>query len=132
MEPIFFELPGNWPRVVPLLQKLIDRLPRTGMTIEALARDIQTGRKRVWIWNDFEAILLTTIAQQQNGRLYCSLSWAAGAGFLDCGDDLLPPIEEYAKTQGCFAVEIMGRKGWERLTKPYGYDFLFQSVMKEI
>lgn len=120
-----------WSRIRPLLQRLVEHETRHGMTVDTLTKRIASGQYQVWILNDIEALFLTTIYEQQNGRLVCSLSWAAGDNAIR-PDVVLPAIEAYARDHDCYAVEIMGRKGWERVVRNYGYAPFYVGVIKEL
>jgi len=101
------------------------------MTVAGLTQRIQSGQYRVWVLGDFQAVFLTTLYVQQNGRLVLSLSWA-------CGDEAIQPdliwprIEAYAREHDCYAVEIMGRKGWERVMRPFGFEPFYVGIIKEL
>lgn len=45
---------------------------------------------------------------------------------------LLDYFEVWAKTQGAEWVEVIGRKGWERVLKPYGFNHEYTSLLKRI
>lgn len=64
-----------------------------------------------------------------NKSLFVFLS----AGDLDevlfaCAND----VEQWAKAQGCTAMMLSGRKGWERALRPLGYAFSSTNLIKQI
>lgn len=140
LEPAFVEARADvWQKIRAHLERLVEYEGRFGMTVTGLATRIQNGTLRVWVLGDYQAIFLTSLYQQQNGRFVCSLSWAAGgagdeirSNFAGGPNAILPPIEAYARLNGCYAVEIMGRPGWERVTRNLGYAPLARTVMKEL
>ena len=85
----------------------------------------------MWVWGDFDAIFLTTIFRQANGRLCCSLSWAVGEDALH-PDVIYPVIEGYARLNGCQTLQIMGRKGWARVMREHGFELADQTIAKEL
>lgn len=121
----------NWSRIAPLLAKLCERQCEHGMTVQGLGQRIANGTYKVWVMGDFECVFLTSIYPQQNGRLMLSLSWAAGEGATDPNNGL-HYIEAYARMHGCYGVEVMGRKGWERVLKGFGYNPFYVGVMKPL
>lgn len=131
LEVAWLDRQEAWPRIVPLLQRLCDRQHMHGMTVAGLTQRIQAGQYKLWLLGDFRAVFLTSLYLQQNGRLVLSLSWAAGDDAIE-PDVVLPRVEAYAREHDCYAVEVMGRKGWERVLKPYGYGPFYTGVIKEL
>lgn len=121
----------NWHRIRPHIARLCETQSWHGMTVDSIARSIQGGRYRVWVWGDFDAIFLTSIFAQNTGRLVCSLSWAAGNDAIHPAE-IYPAIQAHAKLNGCSQVQIMGRMGWLRVMKPYGFALADQTIVKEI
>ena len=130
MEVVWLE--SNFQHIKSHLDRLCEEQHLFGMTTVRLAQNIQKGSHRVWVWGDFEAVFLTSLYHQQNGRLMCSLSWAVGENVISDKRVILEPIERYARDHECYGIEIMGRKGWERVTRDLGFRFMYQSVIKEL
>jgi hypothetical protein len=42
------------------------------------------------------------------------------------------PAAEWGRQQGCTAMSIAGRKGWQRVLKKLGYDHQFTTLSVEI
>ena len=132
MDVAYIEPPEVWQRIKPHLERVCSRQHRHGMTVEKMARSIQNGSLKVWIWRDFEAVFLTSMYRQANGRLVLSLSWTVGNGCLPHHAEILPVFEAYARQHDCHAISATGRKGWEKTLRPYGYDLLHVTWFKEI
>ena len=45
---------------------------------------------------------------------------------------MLPELEKYYKARGYKFVEMTGRKGWERVMKPLGYEFSNITIYKRL
>jgi len=78
------------------------------------------GRALLWLaWDgeDVNAAAVTEIGVTE-WRKVCNIVACAGAD-MKRWLDLLEPIEEFAKAEGCAAMRIMGRKGWTRVLKAY-------------
>jgi hypothetical protein len=131
MEVAWLDRPDVWAKVTPLLTQLCERMSEHGMTVKGLSQRIANGQYKVWILRDFKCLFLTSLYTQQNGRLMLSLSWAAGEGATDPNNGL-QYIEAYARMHGCYGVEVMGRKGWERVLKNFGYNPFYVGVMKPL
>lgn len=110
-------VPTLWPNVAPVLQRACDRSDGRyavdDVRAALLRRDMQ-----LWIavgggTDTIEAICITEIvAYPQEKR--CGVVFCAGR---DVPRWLhhLDAIEAWAQMQGCAALELQGRPGWERL-----------------
>lgn len=128
LHPLF--LRKNWAQIEPLLLKLIEHEKDQGFTLSGLADGINNHRWQVWLFEDWSAIFLTTIYQQQNGELMCSINMAAGEKVIENVDVVLSAIEPYARLHGCYGIEVVGRRGWERVVKPRGYEHYYIAQIK--
>lgn len=41
-------------------------------------------------------------------------------------------LENWAKSQGCKRITIMGRKGWEKMLQPYGFSVQYVAISRYI
>jgi len=137
MEPVWLDRFENWVPIEGMLQSLCERMSGHGLTVEDLKENIRTGRIRLWMLERLEdggwkasAVFGTRIYTQPNGRLVCSLSWAAGEDALH-PDVVIPAVEAYAQEHDCFAVEVMGRRGWSRVLRDHGYGEHFVGLLRE-
>jgi hypothetical protein len=46
--------------------------------------------------------------------------------------DSVTALEELAKDKGCSAIDIIGRTGWEKLYRKYGWKVKYQTLVKII
>lgn len=131
MTPFYLDTGETWQPVLAHLERLVREQAHHGMTVAQISQRIREGVYQTWIWGDNEAIFLTTLFRQPNGRAVCSLSWAVGADAIH-PDEIYPHIEAWAKLQGCQALVIVGRKGWERVMRPHGFGLADQTLIKEL
>jgi hypothetical protein len=134
LTPFYLNPPERWQPVRARLERLVREQTHHGMVLEHLQARIADGHFQVWVWgegDDVDAVFLTTLFRQPNGRPVCSLSWAAGADAIH-PDAIYPTIEAWARTQGCQALVIVGRKGWERVMRPHGFELADQTIIKEL
>ena len=47
-------------------------------------------------------------------------------------DAVMEAADYYAKEHECAGIELLGRKGWEKVLKPYGYDYKSVMLIKEL
>jgi hypothetical protein len=86
---------------------------------EELLRAVLDGDAHLWIaFSDHcEAAAVTKIMRAPHG-LVCLLD-AFGAESLERVRHLTPKVGEWAKKQGCVALRIYGRLGWQRVMKDF-------------
>lgn len=113
--------PAYVAKVWPLISQFILDAMRRGDngTFENVEHDVLNGRALLWlaVSEKIEAAAVTQVDKTENSKV----CWIVACGGEHCERwiGLLDPIEEYAKTVGCNAVRLMGRKGWERVLKNY-------------
>ena len=110
------QIPYVWPRVVPLLEKVVR--VQTGYTVEATRLELMFGELVLWVVGDFVAILLTAV-QQRHSQKVLWVQFLAGEDMPAWLDDWIVVMENYAKAEGCKAIEFAGRPGWMRLHRRY-------------
>jgi hypothetical protein len=107
-----------WPRVAALIASA---MRRGGLSAFApVEAAVLQGRALLWLaWDgeDVNAAAVTEIGVTE-WRKVCVVVACAGAD-MKRWLDLLELVEEFAKTEGCAAMRIMGRKGWARVLKAY-------------
>ena len=87
-------------------------------TFEQTQADVLNGKALLWVAvqrGDFIAAAVTKI-WQTNKKI---LSVLACAGEGDDWPGMLKPIEDYAEREGCDAVRLEGRHGWQRVFPEY-------------
>lgn len=107
-----------WPEVKSLIAAA---MKRGGMgSFEDVEQTTLSGRGLLWIaWcrGRIEAAA-TTELQIVNDKLLCALT-ACGGRNRDEWLWMLTEIESFAKNEGCSAIRICGRRGWERVLQDY-------------
>lgn len=74
---------------------------------------------------------VTDLRLWESGHKSCRLL-LVGGGRLKLWRHLLLQIEDYAREEGCDAVEVVGRKAWERIFKDDGYVHIETWIGKEL
>lgn len=108
-----------WPKVSGLIYAAMKRggEPSAFGKVET---DTLAGRALIWIaWDgeQIKAVAVTDLALIE-GRKLCTIVACGGsnrAGWIN----LILPIEEFAKAEGCHAMRIIGRRGWARVLPTY-------------
>ena len=99
----------EWKRCGPFLERALG-----AWTLEAVEQEIRAGRAQFWPMD--HSAVVTQIHTYPRGKVL--RIWLAG-GQWDELAHYLPSADAYARAQGCVAVEVEGRPGWERLLKGY-------------
>lgn len=108
-----------WPEALDLLREAIEN----GKTHdeESVRKSIMTGRALLWIVFDdgIQAALVTEFLDVPKGLVF--RVWLAGArqeAEIDW-NEVSNTVMDFAKRSGCKMIELIGRKGWERMF-PWG------------
>lgn len=116
------QVPSHFERFIP---QLTEALEGTFHSIDDVARAIVEGRAQFWPGQNAAMVTeLDTISGAKVIRV-----WVAG-GDMEELISMSPGIEAWARLQGCSAVLVEGRKGWERVLKDKGYDPWIVTVKK--
>lgn len=87
-------------------------------TVDDVLTDIRAGRLQLWPAPG-SALVTEIVDYPQKRILNCFL---AGGNLVEL-EIMAPVIEDFARSQGCTAVTLVGRRGWERtFLATRGYD----------
>jgi len=100
-----------WPKVEPILARVVK--PQTGYDLESVLTGLQLGMMQLWVIGDFLAVVVTTI-QTRPLHNVLFMQFVAGTDMDSWLDDWITLVDEFARQQGCAAIEFGGRKGWNR------------------
>ena len=106
---------SHWDRCA---EWLVSGLEGSPFTLNDLARKLQAGTAQFWPGK--RAAMVTEVQSVGSDRVMVVLS---AGGDMDEIMEMRPGIEAMARLMGCSAAEIEGRKGWEKMLKPHGYEF---------
>lgn len=106
-----------WPLVRDRVKIAIER---TGLSdFDLIEREILAGNQLVWIaWDNGISAVATTHKTSIGSKTICTLTACQGYD-RERWLPLFKRIEQYAKDEGCAAMRIFGRKGWERVLDGY-------------
>lgn len=123
---VFTVQPGDVERLAPMFRPLLDRF--AAETALVSADDVLAQAKRcdaqLWGYYDGENLrgaVATRVHATTAGR-FCNLWVCVGFDADDLIDGVLSEIETWARSVGCHALEIVGRRGWERRLKGRGFE----------
>lgn len=121
-----------WDVVSPLIESAMSRdaYPTNDILSKLLSSDMQLWMCGTDKGSDL-SICITEIAESPIGNI-CRVRYIAGSQVREWLGELSDTIEPWAKANGCVMIETYGRKGWERYSKEYGYEFLYSCTGKRI
>lgn len=121
-----------WPHVLGFFLAAYDR----GIgddNVEFLKADVDAGRQRIWIVWDGHGIIAaaaTKLVDMPAKRL-CIIT-ACGGGQLSKWAGFKASFEDYARAEGCDAIRLMGRRGWQDVFSDYYQPWIcLQKDLKE-
>lgn len=101
-----------WPGVEPLLQRVVT--PDTGQTMQSVLTSLLMAKMQLWVIGNFQGVVVTEIQDRPSERILFTL-YLAGENMKEWLDDWCDLQDEYARHNGCAAVEFNGRKGWNKI-----------------
>jgi hypothetical protein len=101
-----------WPWLAPALARGDER----ALSKDELKRLITSGRAMLWP-GEGGALVTECVITAEGRFLHC---WLGGGG-LRALLALRPGLEAWGRAMGCDQTSIEGRKGWDRVFRPFGY-----------
>lgn len=119
-----------WPVLEPLLTRIVD----DKVSIDDIYSFCIDGTWMLWVHQNPETSEVTDVAvtefisypQETNLKV---LFLAGGGGDWPSGMEI---FENFARINQCYAIEVHGRKGWERVLKQSGFSLDYITLSKRI
>jgi hypothetical protein len=116
-----------WERSKPYLEAALDKAGDE-YTIDDVLRDVEDDHAIFYPVKDGASIFrLAVYPRKRILRI-----WLAGGDMDGNIDAVLEAAEFHAREHDCAGIEIGGRKGWERVLKPYGYKHRCVVLVKDL
>lgn len=111
-----------WEEVYPMLIKTLEYADNK-YDIETIYKNLVEREMQLWLVfqsdNILIAYMITQIVQYPTHKRLSNLF--VGGSRIFKWLKFLEDIKNWAKSQGCTAIEGYGRPGWERILEKYGY-----------
>ena len=124
------EQPGfaeAWERSTPFLANALE-LSGNEYTVDDVLKQIEDDHAIFYPFKNGASVFKVQLYPQR--RTLCI--WLAG-GEMDANLEAVMEAAEYhAKKHECDGIEVSGRKGWEKVLKPYGYEHKRVKLIKEL
>ena len=111
-------LPEVWPLVTHWIRRAMERADLG--SFDVVEADVFNDRALLWLVYDGPktlAAVVTKIVLTEKSRV-CLILAVGGEGAKDW-THLLSDAERYARAEGCDAIRLFGRRGWQRLLPDY-------------
>lgn len=110
-----------WPFCSSMIKAAMKRCRITDYS--TVEHSIRNGNGLLWLaWDqDARKIMGAAVTQlsSANGEKFCTIVAGGSVGGRDEWLPLIAGIEKFARTEGCVAMRILGRRGWARLLPAY-------------
>ena len=105
-----------------------------GQTIQSLRFQIETNQLHLWLVVKDGLIYMTFLTMFKEYPVANSLQvvWGAGGELEKYIAIALEGLKVFAQREGCTDIEIIGREGWEKPLKPFGYTKLSTTFVLHI
>lgn len=115
---------AQWLRFKP---QFVEAMAHSFHDVEDLERKI--GQGRAYLFPGKNAAVVAEKAEYSGQTVFQCL-WSVGD--LDEVLALAPGIEAFGRLIGCSEMLVEGRRGWEKVLKPLGYEFFSVTMRKAL
>lgn len=120
----------NWSDITKFLERLVDEK----CSLEDMYNKITDGDWHLWVATDYDTNMIYAVAitafieypRSTNLRMI----FVSGDG--ENWPIALKVFEHFALVNDCHEVEVLGRKGWERVLRDRGYELKSVTLRKRI
>ncbi len=106
-----------WPQAAPMLAKALAL--QESFSIESVYRGVKDGKFHLWLGDN--VALITEIQQFPLERI-CMVVLCGGRAMESWEEIIDATITRYARTMGCAAMMIVGRRGWSKVYPEFHID----------
>lgn len=117
------EVVEYWDKCRPFIERAFEHRVNTDAVDDYIAPLIQ-GKCQLWVYIDKEEIKGCVITNLEKGSKakVCNILKLGADDFMSWGAAMESKIAEFAKTNGCAALQYIGRKGFSGLNPDYKED----------
>lgn len=141
MAKVYLTTSWDMERIAPYLEEVIASFRayverfKHEITLQEVIEAICSGKKQLWLVlvddEQFLAAVTTQLQQTVLGKKRALICECSGKGVLDLVDNL-QVVEGWARENGAFEIEILGRLGWKRALNKQGYGIDMLYYRKEL
>jgi predicted GNAT family N-acyltransferase len=114
------------PSILPFLRKS-ELWSNKRATVDDIVKFLFTGQMHLWILYNPDTLvqqahIITEVKQYPSSRMLVMQYVAGETGSAAESDDIVySTLERFAKANNCDGIEFVGRPGWGRYAKQYGF-----------
>jgi hypothetical protein len=116
----------DWRKVWPALE-VFEGLSGGCTTVEALAHEIDTGMRQLWVCGDWQAVVLTSVHPD-----CVTIDFCLGVEREDWQEQVDAVVCAWARSLGKSRVKSTGRPGWTKFARAMGYRETQREFEKEV
>jgi len=110
-----------WLEVAPMLEKALEKNPGD-LDLEDARKKLDSGEYLLLCAVDNDKILAAfAVELVEARRKTANIVLCGGEQMNDWLDDFMDTVKPLVREQGCEALTIMGRVGWQRKMRPFGF-----------
>lgn len=123
-------LSSVWHLAEPLLWKAFKRVDYP-YTMAEIAGKIESCDMQLWMTHDLDMAWVTQILVFPRYKVF-EIVAGGGEGLDEWLVDSDELFTAFASHHGCKYIEVQGRPGWTKVTKPLGYAPVWTTIRKEV
>lgn len=114
-----------WRKADPLIERALKY--QDEHDLDSIKRAI--FKKQAQLWEGEKSVIVTEI----NEYPLCKKLriWVAAGDMTELTEEMLPEVENFAKRENCYAVDIVGRKGWTKVLNEKGYQPIPLTILEK-
>ena len=125
-----YELVEYWEVAEERLEEALHYVPNN-VTLDEIIDNLADRRMQLWDIDNGNATALTYFHTSNHEKMLTIVT-LTGDHMQRWFSSFMDRMEEYARGEGCSRIEAAGRKGWEKVAKPYGWEYACTVVYKEL
>lgn len=119
---------NEWGTFAPFFSKLVS--PQ--LNLEDIYSFLHAGTWTLWVTRQHNEINSVAVTAFIHYPRYTALRIILTSGGNTDWPEGTSELEDFASANGCSAVEVMGRKGWERVLAERGFEFQHITLTKRL
>lgn len=117
----------EWARCAPWIAAALE-FGRDTHSLNDVLAEVLAGEAQFWPGE--RSAVVTEM--HEHPRLRAVHLWLCGGDLTELVEGMLPAIEAWARANNCSRLSTCGRKGWDRVLKPKGFEPAFHVAIKEL
>lgn len=100
-------------------------------SVQDVVADVVLDKLQLWVCGEGEIMLLSCFVTYPQTRVF-QVSWCAGEGLKYYLDDIIISMVRFAASHHIKRLEVIGRKGWEKIFAKHNFKFRQVVLVRDI